>query len=188
MAKLKLAEILNYDNPRREYLEPLVERMRRENLENAGVKYRQSKGSIVCDRGYEENPIRTRITSDYAQHLIEYINREPEKQILSQRLAGRILVDLGGEAEGESGKRERSMAHWANSNGLAGYVGVDLFAKRKANPLCKSEPFIDVADDQDRAAFPNLELMVVRADMLDFLMRLQDGTQERGFDYVICGI
>jgi hypothetical protein len=24
--------------------------------------------------------------------------------------------------------------------------------------------------------------------MLDFLMRLQDGTQERGFDYVICGI
>ena len=120
-----------------------------------------------------ENPIQARITSDFAQHLIRHILMGNGFKTLQERLAekleGRILVDLGGEAAGLQGQRSHSMAYWAQHAGLSGYIGVDLFAKDRANPRLQSDPFTDVADDSDRTALP-------------------DGTADRGLDFSMCGI
>lgn len=187
--KLNLREVLAHENPRKTQLASLIEGLRVECLANAGAK---ARGYELGNESYLQNPIDARITSDFAQHLIRHILMGKEFKTLQERLTeklkGRTLVDLGGEAAGEHGLRSHSMAYWAQYAGLAGYIGVDLFAKGRANPRLQSDPFTDVADDEDRAAFPKLDVQVIRADMLDFLMRLPDGTADRGLDFSMCGI
>jgi hypothetical protein len=187
--KLNLREILTHDNPRKAQLEPLVEALRHENIDNAGAKARRYE---TGSDAFLDNPIGARVTADFAQHIIRNIlmgtGSKKLQAYLTERLAGHTLIDLGGEAAGINGERTHSMAYWAQHAGLASYIGVDLFAKGRANPRLISDPFTDVADDTDRAAFPKLDIQVVRADMLDFLMRLPDGTTEKGFDFSMCGI
>ena len=90
---------------------------------------------------------------------------EAEVKILKEKLAGRMLIDLG------SGGFYMSML--ANELGVRTYLSVDKFAGDKKVQL---DPYVDLIKGQFRDIFPNMERIRVKDDMLDFIARVPQGS------------
>jgi len=103
------------------------------------------------------------------------------KEYLSQKLKGKILVDLG------CGPDPRPSV--AGKFGADTYIGVDKFnvGERDDNRAPKPDPFTNVSKkspEKARKYSEGADSILVRADMLDFVSRLPSNSVNFMMDYV----
>jgi hypothetical protein len=157
--ELLLKDILNYDNPNKEKYQVIIDNLERIN----SLK--------------EESPPTDRY-SDLWFDLDRGLDETgKDREFFKDKLSGNVLIDLGGG-------RVPAMRHFAKNYGAKAFINVERFLPDRF-PV---DPTVDLTDALRTEKEKDMDMLVVKADMLDFVSKLPDNFANftiNGIDSVI---
>ena len=180
---LDLTTLLSYENPNRERLDEIIANERFATCPYLSDTYSVPQWGFIKDKGVFPSPM--------------VLHRKKAYKFMREQLAAVPLIDLGcGDIFGYPGNVTMILA--AKQLGLPAYIGVDKYnvgrGNRYAARTIESNCHVSIDDlsetleqykDENRASvFDDLAIEVVKADMLDFVSRLNSGV----YNFTINGI